>query len=292
MKKNNIVLIKKKPKINFFNLYTNFMKPNISLGHNSLKLQQSWHNKLNNLFLGTRNKTIILNYKFTLNCLIKALYIFATIIKSNGNVLIVNTNPELSKLIYHVKQNTECKYLFFSDCGWTKGNLTNLRQVYGKIKTFASFYHNFDNFLNENNIHFPNYKKMKNSYKGFLNKSIDLKDLNQKTYDNTNLFLLKKKILFGNLPAAKNHMKPPYFLNFSFEWKPDVVVLMSTNNAESIIEEACSINIPIIGFLDSNSKTHNITYPIPINTYYYYFVWLFFNFFTKINNKHYFMKLK
>lgn len=193
MKKNNIILIKKQPKTNFSNLYTNFMKPNISLGHNSLKLQQSWHSKLNNLFLGTRNKTIILNYKFTLNCLIKALYIFATIIKSNGNILIVNTNPDLSKLIYQVKQNTECKYLFFSDCGWTKGNLTNLKQVHGKIKTFASFYHNFDNFLNENNIHFPNYKKMKKSYKGFLNKSIDLKNLKQKTHYNTNFFFEKKK---------------------------------------------------------------------------------------------------
>lgn len=292
MKKNNTIQIRKQPKIHFSNLYTNFIKPNTILGHNSLKLQQSCHSKLNNFFLGTRNKTLILNYKFTLKCLIKALYIFVAIIKSNGNVLIINTNPELSKLLYHIKQNTECKYLFFSDCGWTKGNLTNLKQVYGKIKTFASFYHNFDDFLNKNNIHFPNYNKMKKSYKGFLNKTISLKNLSEKTHHNTNFFFEKKKVLFKNLPTGKNNKKSPYFLNLNSEWKPDIVVLMSTNNVESIINEACSINVPIIGFLDSNSNTHNITYPIPVNTYYHYFIWLFFNFFTKINNKHYFAKLK
>lgn len=287
MSKNNVIKKKKQLTVNFSNLYTDFIKNNMSLGHNSLKLQKSWHSNLSKFFIGTRNKTIILNYKFTLNCLIKALYVFTAIIKCNGNVLIVNTNPELSKLMYHIKKNTHCFHLFFSDCGWTKGTLTNWKQVFSKIKTFITFYRNFDIFLSENNIYFPNYRKMKKNYKGFLNKNTNLQNSN--TEYNMNFFPEKKKLLLNGLLSEKNHAESSHVLNFN--WKPDIIILMSTANAESIINEASSTNIPIIAFLDSNSNTRNITYPIPTNTYYYFFVWFFFNFLTKLNNKLYYGKI-
>lgn len=286
MSKNNSIKKKKQVPINFSNLYTDLFKNNMNLGHNSLKLQKSWHGNLSNFFIGTRNKTIILNYKYTLNCLIKALYIFTAIIKCNGNVLIVNTNPELSKLMYHIKKNTYCLRLFFSDCGWTKGTLTNWGQVFSKIKTFINFYRNFDIFLNENNIYFPNYRKMKKNYKGFLNKNTNLQNSNTK--HNMNIFPEKEKLHAYNYISEKNSVDHSCAL--SFNWKPDIIILMSTTNAESIINEASSTNIPVIAFLDSNSNTRNITYPIPTNTYYYFFIWFFFNFLTKLNNKLYYGK--
>lgn len=142
----------------------------ITLGHNTLKLKASWHNNLNKYYLGSRNNTMVFKNEFTCIYLIKALQVFASILQLNGNILIINTNPELSKLIFHVKKNIKNTQISFSDCGWTKGTLTNWNKVFNKVKTFIDFHQDYNIFLNENNIHFPNYKKMKKNYKGFSRK--------------------------------------------------------------------------------------------------------------------------
>ena len=268
------------------NLYNAFIQNSTNLGHNSLKLQKSWHSNLSKCFLGTRNKTMIFNYKFTLNYLIKALYIFAAITKSNGDVLIVNTDPELSKLMYHMKKNTKSHHLFFSDCGWTKGSLTNWNHVFNKVKTFTTFYHDFDRFLNINNIHFPNYKKMKKSYKGFIKKDFNSQLNNENETSN------KKNLSLNNMNATQNYWKPFHASKLHSKWKPDVIVLISINNTESIIKEAYSLNVPIIAFLDSNSNISNITYGIPTNIYHYYFIWFFSILMTKLNNKYFNLNCK
>ncbi len=297
MNKNNMLQKKKNLKNNFSNLYADFIENGLSLGHNSLKLQKSWHSNLSKCFLGARNKTIIFNYNLTLNYLIRALYVFTTLAKSNGDILIVNTNPELSKLIYHIKKNTKSCHLFFSDCGWTKGTLTNWSQLSNKIKTFVSFYHNFDTFLNQNNIYFPNYKKMKKSYKGFIYKPNKLKANNDR-YDKDEASNKKDLPLnnfsskfFGKQPqkiaVIENYFKKSDNSNLHSKWKPDMIILISINDTESIIKEANSLNIPTIAFLDSNSNVPNITYPIPTNTYYYSFIWLFSTLITKLSNKYF-----
>ena len=240
-------------------LYSYFIKKNKHLGHNSIKLQKSWHGDLNKTFLGIKNKTVVFDLKSTLNYLIKALFVFTSIIKSNGSIFIINTNPEFSKLIHHIKKRTSGKktYLFFSDCGWTNGTLTNWCEVSNKVKTFVNFYYGFDNFLTKNNIHFPNYKKMKKNYKGFLNEFKD-NSIEQQSY------------------SAELNKK----------WKPDLIILLSTENTESIIKEASNLNIPTIALVDSNSTISTITYPIPTNTYSYFFVWFFCRLLTKLLNKY------
>ncbi len=293
MNKNKILQQKKYLNTNFSNLYANFIYSSLSLGQNSLKLRKSWHDNLNQCFLGARNKTIIFNYKFTLNYLIKAFYVFTAISKSNGDILIVNTNPELSKLMYYIKKNTKSCHLFFSDCGWTKGTLTNWSQLSNKIKTFVTFYHNFDTFLNENNIYFPNYRKMKKSYKGFIARNYNLQVNNIKYNKNkvsnkeSSAFSNFNKAPFGKGWSLQNHFKIFHTSKLYSKWKPDIIILISVDNTESIIKEAYKLNIPTIAFLDSNSNVANITYPIPTNTYYYSFVWLFSMLITKLSNKYF-----
>lgn len=266
---------------NFSNFYLKKIQNNLNLGHNSLKLQKAWHGSLSKCFFGARNKTIIFNSKFTLNYLIKAVYIFTLITKSKGDVLFVNTNPELSKLLYHIRRNTKSSHLIFSDCGWIKGSLTNWNQLSNKVKTFISFYYDFDAFLNENNIHFPNYKKMKKSYKGFLFQHNKLQVGNDEYSEN---FVNEKTSnSFSNL---QNYGKKSDTLKLNAKWKPDLLILISTEDTESIIKETSSLNIPTIAILDSNSTISNITYPIPTNTYYYSFVWFFCSLITKISNKY------
>ncbi len=46
---------------------------------------------------------------------------------------------------------------------------------------------------------------------------------------------------------------------------PDVIVVIDTNKEHIAIAEAKTLNIPVVGILDSNSSPENITFPIPGN---------------------------
>ena len=46
---------------------------------------------------------------------------------------------------------------------------------------------------------------------------------------------------------------------------PDVIVVIDTNKEHIAIAEANTLNIPVVGVLDSNSSPENITFPIPGN---------------------------
>ncbi len=254
----------------FFKLYPYLIKTNVILGNNSVKFKKSWHPNLSQFLVGTRNKTVIFNYKLILQCLIKFFFIFTKIIKADGNILIVNNNQELSKILYYIKKNTHSCNLFFSDCGYTKGSLTNFNVIYKKIKTFSYFYENFDNFLKENNIHFSNYKKMKKNYKGFLIK----KKLNANKFKNSNKFNTQNNMVLFNKT------------NSFVSWKPDLVILFGVDNMDSIIKECLNLHIPTMKFIDSNMDPLNITYPIFINTHNYDFLWFFSNLLVKLTNKY------
>ncbi len=242
--------------IQFYTFMNNNDK--LNLGHTNLKLKKSWHNYLNNFYLGKRNNTIIFDYKCTSIYMAKALHVFTSVFKAKGNILIINTNPELSKLVYILRKsiNASAQNIVFSDCGWTKGTLTNWDKVFNKVQTFVNFYYDYNTFLNANNIYFPSYKKMKKNYKGFI-----LTNKHSHTKENT--ISLNIKIINAN-------------------WKPDLLLFMSNNNAESIFKEAALLNIPTIAFIDSNSNSTDITYPIPGNAGSYPLIWFFFTLITKV----------
>lgn len=253
----------------------------INLGHNNLKLKKSWHINLSKYYLGDRNNTVIFDYKFTYTYLIKALCVLAAIVRSQGNVLIINTNPELSKLMYHVKKNVKNENIFFSDCGWTKGTLTNWNKVFNKVKTFVDFYYDYNTFLNENNIHFPSYKKMKKNYKGFISDVASRK--NTKTAiaknDRNSRRISSLPPILAAWPAKMNNTK------LNLNWKPDLLIFTSINNSEAIFKEASALNIPTIAFIDSNSNIYDVIYPIPANINFYPLVWFFLTLATKIVNR-------
>jgi small subunit ribosomal protein S2 len=46
---------------------------------------------------------------------------------------------------------------------------------------------------------------------------------------------------------------------------PNIIFVIDTNREHLAIEEATRLGIPVIGILDSNSNTENVTYPIPGN---------------------------
>lgn len=254
----------------------------VHIGHKSLKVKSGWHAFLSRFILGSQNNSSILNIKYTLTSFLKAIYILTLILKSKGHILIVNTNPEYSKLLHHTKKNTKSSKIFYSDCHWVGGTLTNWVQISQSVITFKNFYKKFDDFLVNNNINFPRYKKMKKSFQGFINleKNIDsAKQAKEKWLE------AEKTVL--NLAKTKFTFKEKNYTKFTeLNWKPDLIFLLDSNSTESIIKEACNLQIPIIALTDSNTNISNITYPIPTNTNSFFLAWFCLDYITKLVNKY------
>ena len=257
----------------------------VHIGHKSLKVKSGWHTFLSRFILGSQNNSSILNTKYTLTSFLKAIYILTLILKSKGNILIVNTNPEYSKLLHHTKKNTKSSKIFYSDCHWVGGTLTNWVQISQSVITFKNFYKKFDDFLVKNNINFPRYKKMKKSFQGFINLEKNI-DSAKQTKERSLVFPFAEKTVL-NLTKTKFPFKKKNYTEFKeLNWKPDLIFLLDSNSTESIIKEACNLQIPIIALTDSNTNISNITYPIPTNTNSFFFAWFCLDYITKLVNKY------
>ena len=92
------------PKVTTQKKYHKLFYCGVHLGHKSLKMKSAWHSSISTFLLGSRNNSGILKSKYTLTCFLKAFYILTLIVKSGGHILIVNTNPEFSKLLQHIKK--------------------------------------------------------------------------------------------------------------------------------------------------------------------------------------------
>ena len=257
----------------------------VHIGHKSLKVKSGWHAFLSRFILGSQNNSSILNTKYTLTSFLKAIYILTLILKSKGNILIVNTNPEYSKLLHHTKKNTKSSKIFYSDCHWVGGTLTNWVQISQSVITFKNFYKKFDDFLVKNNINFPRYKKMKKSFQGFINLEKNINSAKQVKEKSLVFPFAEKTVL--NMAKTKFPFKKKNDIEFrELNWKPDLIFLLDSNNTESIIKEACNLQIPIIALTDSSTNISNITYPIPTNTNSFFFAWFCLDYITKLVNKY------
>lgn len=208
-------------------------KNGVQLGHKSIPLSRArfWHPLMAEYLVGIRYGMGILDTHQTRKSILKAFYVLALILQKKGHVLVVNTNPEFSKIhenFHHfLKTTPNVSFCFYK---WSGGTLTNWKQISRSILTFAKFSERCGAFLTKNNIEFPRYKKIKRCFQGFL---------------------------------TQRHQK--IFLSFSE--KPDIVFLFNPNENRNIIAEAAILHIPVIAFVESNTDCTGISYPIPTNTY-------------------------
>ena len=240
------------------------IKNGIPIGHKSINLSKRkfWHPLMTPYLLGIRNKIAIINPSATKKSVLRAFFIIALLFKSNGHLLVINTNPEyfvlnknLSLLTLQPKPITvsnllktkdipiyrKYKALYTSNISycsskWIGGTLTNWKQVSKSVLTFAKFSERCEKFLVKNNMEFPRYKRIKTCFEGLIRKE------NSKTV-------------------------------LAFYEKPDLIFLMNPNENHNVILEANKLHIPIIAFTESNTNLKGITYPIPLNTYSMNFVY-------------------
>lgn len=235
--------------------------------------------------LGNRSKVSFINIKITMKKIIKNLYLLLKIIKHNGHVLIVNTNPEIGNIIKCFARKTEKNKNNFSFCNskWVGGTLTNWNQISTSIATFLSFSKRFGKFIIQNNIHFPKYRKLKKSFQGFTLFSNNLYVEQSLIREN---FLIKGKKLSSKKQGkgyGKQSLlsKQPIAIKLNLK-KPDILIIVNPNENMDVLYEAKNLNIPVIGLTDSNTDLRLITYPIPVNNNSLFFVQFFFSWFAKL----------
>ena len=110
---------------------------------------------------------------------------------------------------------------------WVGGCLTNWKEISKSVATLLYFSKRFGAFINQNNIHFPRFKKMKNSFQGFIDPE-------------------KEQLLLKE--------------------RPQLLFLFNAYESQQILHEAIGLQIPVVALTDSSTDLSQITYPIPINS--------------------------
>jgi len=216
--------------------YKDYTKKKAHIGHKSLNIatKKRSHPSCVSFLLCSKNKHVINNPLSFLEKFVKSLHIIAYFLKNKKKICIVNTNKDLSNLIENFYRYTLLENISVYYCNekWVGGFLTNWKQVKRSIQTYIQFSERFETFISKNNINFPRYKKMRQSFQG-----------------------LKKEYL----------KKRPVYLNTD-DNRPDLIFLINPNENRHVVEEAVSLNIPVIAITDSNTNLLGISYPIPGNS--------------------------
>ena len=200
----------------------NLLKSSSHFGRKSRDLDFTfpWHPSMCSKFSGIRNQIPHISGEQTLQCLVEAFYCIALVLRKGGKILVVNKNHEFSAL-FHTKSFNATAPL-----SWVGGCLTNWKEISKSVATFLYFSKEFGQFIKQNNIHFPRFKKMRNSFQGFIN--VEKEQL-----------LLKEK--------------------------PQLLFLFNAYESQQILHEAIALQIPVVALTDSSTDLSQITYPIPIN---------------------------
>ncbi len=283
-----------KPIINF---YKDYIKAKAHIAHKSLQIvgKKQSHPSSVNFLLGRRNKHVIVNPIQINDSFLTCLQVISFFCKENkkkigkegasslrlkeikkaqGSLLIVNTNPEYALLIENFISFIKSKHsnsfpVYYCNEKWVGGLLTNWKQVYKSVQTFIKFSDRFSHFIFKNNINFPRYKKMTQSFRGLYSPV--------KTKTNTSLCAARDKKLRILLAQPGSRLKAsttdnPYWRSYGITHHrerydtPDLIFLINPNENRHVVEEAVSLNIPVIAITDSNTNLSGIPYPLPGNS--------------------------
>ena len=203
------------------NLLNDLIKTKVHLG------TMKWTKTMSPYLFGYRNKIVIFNLERIVISIKQALKVLYAIKQKKGHILFVNTSLKYKELVQITASTTNQSYI---NDRWVGGMLTNWKQLSQSIFLFQKFVYQFDFFLQSNNIQIPSYQKAKKRYEGlklpsfYNNSKIEIQLGKSKTAD------IKQVVL------------------------PDIIILTNPEKNAIVIEEAQKFQIPIIYFIDSNSK--------------------------------------
>lgn len=203
------------------------------VGHRPLRLSLSrlGHPDTLSCLSGERGGGAITNPLITFKQTAKGLLLAASVLRQKGHVLVIDTRGETSPLGGLIERHNRGipTSLSFSGDRWVGGTLTNWASISRMVCRSAQISSNFEAFLKRDRIHVPRYEKMRQAYPGFL-----------KTQSGAVHLRLKRH--------------------------PDLLFFTNPNENRHVIQEARTLNIPVMALVDSNTDLTHITVPIPVNS--------------------------
>jgi small subunit ribosomal protein S2 len=122
---------------------------------------------------------------------------------------------------------------------WIGGTLTNWSTISPHVSQFGYITSMFRTLVNQFRVTSPRYKKMKESFPGFLKVSgID----------------------------HLEHLQGEDKAYLKFRQRPDLLIVCQPNENPLLLREAFRLQIPVLAFVDSNTSLDYITHPIFVNT--------------------------
>lgn len=205
------------------------------------------HSKISNSFLGTRQEISFLNPDSTIQSTYQTLFLLSSVARKGGSIVLIESgrDGELFSFSESLREKSLPSSLSLSGSRWIGGTLTNWESLSQNISQYAHLSLSFGPFLKKTRLSSPRYEKMKSAYPGFI-----------------------------------HHQGEALFLKF--KKKPDLLFIVDPNKNQSVLQEASRLHIPVIAFVDSNTDTRLIPYPIPLNTETLFWTQYCFSLFYKI----------
>ena len=220
---------------NITTLYKDHIQARAHLAHKSLNVvgKKRIHPYSVGGSLGCKNKHVITNPYQTLQGFLKGLGVISFFYKKNLSLLIVNTNPDSAFLIENLFHKTDLKDYPVYYC--------NEKWVGGLL---------------------TNWKQVSKRVETYIKFS--------ERFEN---FILRNHINFPSYKKMASCFQGLKKQNKRAQIKrPDLIFLVNPNENRHVVEEAVSLNIPVIAITDSNTNLLGITFPIPGNSNSLFFV--------------------
>ena len=196
--------------------------------------------------------------------------------ESKGHVLIVNTNPEFSRLCKNIS------VLTLHNKNITVPSIKNgvnpfffykVKKDLSQSKKQIALQKKESNLLNVNtpSLSYVHYKWVGGTLTNWKQVSKSVLTY-AKFAERCEKFLIKNNIDFPRYKKIKECFhglirKKQGKVYLAFNEKPDLVFLMNPNENRHIIAEANKMYIPVIALVESNTCLKGISYPIPANAY-------------------------
>jgi small subunit ribosomal protein S2 len=213
------------------------------VGHKPLRKygNRLWYPEMTKAFLGIRDGVTVINPEVTLKSTVEGLYFAALILRNKGRLLLVDSRHDFSPFSHIAMKSPDVLSKAMSVAGsrWIGGTLTNWSTISPHVSQFGYITSMFRTLVNQFRVTSPRYKKMKESFPGFL-----------------------KVSGIGHL----QHLQGENKAYLKFRQRPDLLIVCQPNENSLLLREAFRLQIPVLAFVDSNTSLDYITHPIFVNT--------------------------
>ena len=228
------------------------LEAGVHFGHRTHR----WNPEMRPFLFGERSGIHIIDLNKTVPMFYRALGFVRNTVANNGRVLFVGTKRQAQNA---VRESAERCGMFYINHRWLGGTLTNWKTISKSISRLKELERMFSEGAADDEKLAEITKKKEEAEKQGVELTSAETHVQLSTFSRLNK---KEKLMlqreYDKLNLVLGGIKDMGGL-------PDAVVVMDVKREHIAVNEARVLGIPVIGVVDSNASTDNITFPIPGN---------------------------